>query len=116
MPAFVDTDELFRVLKIRTPTAEQEEAAQRDIDTAYGEILDELGIDEEDVADLTSMHLALCEGVNVERAADLWRHRESITGVTGLLGDDGGFAPPVRYSWERYAQRLANAKQSWGIA
>lgn len=116
MTAFADTSELLRILKIRAPTTEQQTAAQRDIDTAYGEILDEIGITEDDVGDLTALQVALCEGVNLDRAADLWRHRESIAGVTGLLGDEGAIVAPARYSWERYAQRLANVKTSWGVA
>lgn len=116
MPAFTDRSELFRILKIRTPTSEQEDAADRVIDAAYGEILAEIDIEEADVGDLTSLEIALCEQVNLDRAADLWRHTESIPGVTGLIGDDGGAFIPGRYSWERYGQRLAPIKRQWGLA
>jgi hypothetical protein len=54
--------------------------------------------------------------VNLDRAADLWRHTESIPGITGLLGDDGSVALPGRYSWNRYAERLAGCKNQWGLA
>lgn len=116
MTAFASTSELFRVLKIRTPTQDQTDAAERVIDAAYGEILTEIGIAEEDVGDLTTLEVALCTQVNLDRAADLWRHTESIPGVTGLLGDEGGFVTPARYSWERYGQRLASVKRTYGIA
>jgi hypothetical protein len=114
--AFTNNSELFRILKIRNPTTEQTDAADRVIDTAYAEILAEIDITEEEVGELTSLETALCTGVNLDRAADLWRHTESIPGVTGLLGDEGGLITPGRYSWERYAQRLAPVKRSWGLA
>lgn len=116
MTAFTDRSELFRVLKVRNPSSEQQDAADRVIDAAYGEILSEIGIAEADVGDLTSMEVALCTQVNLDRAADLWRHTESIPGITGLIGDEGGFPAPGRYSWERYGQRLASVKRVWGIS
>lgn len=117
MPPFVDRTELFRVLKIRSATTEQEAAADRVLEAAYLEILSEINFaDDETVADLTAEEIALCEGVNLDRAADLWRHTESIPGVTGLLGDEGAMVAPARYSWERYAQRLAPIKRQWGLA
>lgn len=110
-------DELFRILKIRTPTAEQTTSAERCLSTAYLEIVREIDFAaDETVADLSADEVDLCTGVNLDRAADLWRHTESIPGVTGLLGDEGAIAAPPRYSWERYAQRLATVKRQWGIA
>lgn len=110
------TDELFRILKIRTPTDDQTASAERVLQAAYLEILAEIDLVDGDVDDLTDDELELCTGVNIDRAADLWRHTESIPGVTGLLGDEGAIAQPARYSWERYAQRLAPVKRQWGIA
>ena len=117
--AFTDAtpDELFRILKVRNPTSEQTASAERVLETAYLEIVQEIDFAEgETVADLSSDEVALCTGVNLDRAADLWRHTESIPGVTGLLGDEGAIASPARYSWERYAQRLAAVKRQWGLA
>jgi len=111
------TDELFRILKIRQPTAEQLASAERVLQTAFLEIVAEIDFaDGETVDDLTADEAALCVGVNLDRAADLWRHTESIPGVTGLLGDEGAIAQPARYSWERYAQRLTTVKRQWGLA
>jgi|SRR5215471_2475794 len=110
---YTTTDELFRVLKIRTPTTEQTVAGQRVIDTAAGEINSE--IDLAAGGALEDWQLQLCSGVNLDRAADLWRHTESVPGVLGVY-DEALALPPLRYSWERYAQRLAPLKDQWGIA
>lgn len=109
---YADVTELARILKIRSPSSEQTVAMQRVLDTAAGEIASEL--------DLTSSlsetwQLALAEQVNLDRAADLWWHAEARTGFTGLIGEEG-VTSPGRYSWERYAQRLAPLKQQWGVA
>lgn len=111
---FATTAELFRILKVRTPTADQTAAAERVLFAAAGEIRAEIDIVTDD--DLAGWELALCEQVNLDRAADLWRHTESIPGITGLMGDEGGAILPGRYSWERYAQRLAPLKRQWGLA
>ena len=111
--AYTTTDELFRVLKIRTPTSEQTAAAQRVIDTAAEEINSE--IDLAPGNGLTDKQLELCASVNLDRAADLWRHTESVPGVLGVY-DEALTLPPMRYSWERYAQRLAVIKDRWGVA
>ena len=88
---------------------------------ATGEINAE--IDRADDDPIAGWEIDLAEQVCLDRAADLWRHTESIPGVTGLLGDEGGFATSTgpllayqRYSWERYAQRLAPLKEQFGIA
>jgi hypothetical protein len=111
---YATTTELFRILKIRTPTTEQQDAADRVMLAAAGEINAE--IDLSATTDLADWQLSLAAQVNLDRAADLWRHTESIPGVTGLLGDDGTVPVPGRYSWERYAQRLAPLKDQFGIA
>jgi hypothetical protein len=110
---YTTTDELFRVLKVRSPSGDQTVAAQRAIDTAAGEINAE--IDLAPGSELEAWELQLCSGVNLDRAADLWRHTESIPGVLGAL-DESLALPVLRYSWERYAQRLAPVKDRWGIA
>lgn len=111
---YATTDDLFRVLKVRTPTEDQIEAAQGDINTATLEINAELDLSSTHDP-LTADQLDLCRGVCIDRAADLWRHRESIAGVLGGL-DDVVPSAPGRYSWARYAARLSVAKDQWGIA
>lgn len=108
------TDELFRILKIRTPTIDQTTAAERVLIAAAGEINAE--IDLADGVDLADWQLQLVTLTALDRAADLWRHVENIAGITGLLGDETSLALPGRYSWERYAQRLAPVKNQWGLA
>lgn len=115
LTAYATVDELARILKIRAPTSEQRAAMNRVLLTASEEIDSE--IDLADGVELDSREIALARGVCLDRAADLWRHTESIPGVTGLLGDDAGVPiQPGRYSWERYAQRLAPLKDQWGLA
>lgn len=112
------TTELFRVLKIRSATPEQTAAATRYLTTATIEIDTELDR-AADAAALTSDELLLVDSVAIDRAADLWRHTESIPGVMGVLDDTSPSPTPSgywRYSWERYAQRLAPLKDQWGVA
>lgn len=109
------TDELFRILKIRTPTTDQTTAAERVLIAAAGEINAE--IDLAAGVDLEDWQLQLVTVTALDRAADLWRHVENAAGINGLLGDDlSGATLPGRYSWERYAQRLAPVKNQWGVA
>lgn len=110
------TTELFRILKVRTATTEQTAAATRYLTAATLEIDAELDR-ATDATALTADELLLIESVAIDRAADLWRHTESIPGVMGAL-DDSPIASPgyTRYSWERYAQRLAPLKGQWGVA
>lgn len=113
--AYATTTELFRVLKVRNATDDQTAAANRVLDTATLEIDAELDRTD-DAPDFTDAETALVESVCLDRAADLWRHTESIPGVLGGLDEAGISTTPGRYSWERYAQRLAPLKQQWGIA
>jgi hypothetical protein len=113
-PVYATSGELARILKIRNPSDEQRSAMERVLIAAAGEIDAEINLAAD--AELESWQLALAAQVNLDRAADLWRHTESIPGVTGLLGDEVQAALPGRYSWERYAQRLAPLKNQWGIA
>jgi hypothetical protein len=111
---YVDTTELFRVLKVRNATTEQTTAAERVLLVATGEINAEVDLADGDTLD-EDWQQALLESVCLDRAADLWRHTESIPGVLGAL-DEALAAPVLRYSWERYAQRLAPLKDQWGLA
>lgn len=111
--SYADLDELFRILQIRTPSGDQEAAGARVLAAAADEIDAEIGGDD---VPFTAPYPELVVQVNLDRAADLWRHTESIAGVTGLLGDEGGQITFGRYSWERYAARLAPLKVEWGLA
>lgn len=103
-------DELMRRLKIRTPTAEQEAQADQVLLMATGEIDDEIDFTGDD--DLTPAHLALVTEVCLERAVELWA--ESPFGLIGL--DQEFVTHTARNTWERYAHKLANVKQQWGLA
>jgi len=115
---YTTTEELARILKLREPSEAQQAALVRVLTTAQVEIDKE--IDLADGTELTDDQLQLAATVQLDRAADLWRHTESIAGMTGLLGDGGEYtANPgryIRYSWERYAQRLSPLKDQWGVA
>lgn len=115
MTTYSSTSELFRILKVRNPTDEQTEAAERVLNAASLEIDAEL--DRPDDADAFSdVQLALVDNVALNRAADLWRHTESQPGILGGLDDVVVPSGTTRYSWERYAQMLAPLKSQWGIA
>lgn len=111
---YATTDELFRILKVRTPSEDQIEAAQGDLDTATLEINAEIDL-ASDHDPLTADQLDLCNGVCLDRAADLWRHRESAPGILGVV-DEGVPSIPGRYSFARYVARLSVIKDQWGIA
>jgi len=114
--AYATTDDLFRILKIKSPTADQTAAAQGDLDTATIEIDAEVDkIVTDPPTAYTADELELLKGVCVDRAADLWRHRESAPGILGVV-DEAVPSTFGRYSWERYAQRLSPLKEQWGIA
>ena len=112
--AYTDTTELARILKIRTPSAEQLVAMQRVIDTAEGEIDAEL----DRAADATALagwELALVEEVNLERAVEHWRQQEAPFGLIEL-GPELPAERTARDSWDRHAHKLAPLKSQWGIA
>lgn len=115
---YTTTDELARILKLRNVSDDQQAALVRNLTAALVEIDKE--IDLADGVELTDDELQLAASVQLDRGADLWRHTESVAGMTGLLGDSGEYtANPgryIRYSWERYAQRLAPLKDQWGVA
>lgn len=115
MAAYVDAEELFRVLKIRNPTAEQSNAADRVLTMATVEINTEIGKPELDDDPLTGDDLALAEQVCVQRAAELWGLQEWPLGLAGL-GSELGPANLARNSWEKYSFTLAPLRREWGIA
>jgi hypothetical protein len=131
--AYVDVDELARVLRLRQPSEAQGTAMQRVLDTAAGEINSEIGTSWPS-ADLASFPFAgttdpdtgeyidspdplagaLVVEVNLERAVEHWQQQESPFGVIGL----GESVPTVtaKDSWDRHAAKLVPLKRSWGIA
>ncbi len=109
---FVSRSELVRILRINAPTEAQTEAMDRVLIAAADEIRAEIDLRTDD---LTSSQLAICATVNLDRAADLWRHTESAPGILGIL-DENVPTTPGRYSWARYAARLSVVKDQWGIA
>lgn len=112
--AYAETDELARILKIRTPSDEQTAAMDRVLEAAAAEI--DAEIDLAATATLTAAQQELLVEVNLERAVEHWRQQESPFGLIGLGGELGGAERTARDSWERHAHKLAPMKNQWGIA
>ncbi len=109
---YATVDEMFRRLKINTPTAEQTAAAQGMLLAATGEIDSEIDRSVDDDA-LAGWQLALVKEVCLQRAIELWR-----ASPFGLFGLDGEFGAThtSKNSWERHALDLAPLKTQWGFA
>lgn len=112
--AYIDADELARVLEIRSPSAEQTAAMERVLAAATREIDSEL--DRPEGSDpLVDDDLALAEQVCLQRAAELWNLQEVPLGLAGI-GTEFGPSYLARDSWEKYAFTLAPLKEQWGLA
>lgn len=111
--AYATVDELFRILKIRNPSAEQEAAGDRVLIAAAVEINAE--IDLVTAGTLSTEQLALVAQVNLQRAAELWFLQEVPLGVSGI-GSEFGTTHLARNSWDKYAYTLAPLKEQWGLA
>jgi len=111
--AYSNVLELARILKIRTPSAEQTNAMERVLVAAAGEIRSEIDL-AADVT-LTGWQLALAAEVNLERAAELWMREEVPHGIAGI-GSEFGATHLARNSWDKHAYTLAPLKNQWGIA
>lgn len=109
---YADTDELFRILKIRTPTAEQELAGERVLIAATYEIDTEC--DREDSDPLTGAEVSLAAQVCLERAAELWKLQEVQFGI--LVGTEGDSTRIARDTWAKHAVTLWPLKRQWGFA
>lgn len=109
---YASVAELARILKIRTPSVAQTTAMSRVLLIAAGEINSEIDRDDP----LSGWELALAAQVNLDRAADLWRHTESAPGILGIPDESVSVVQPMRYSWTRYAQRLSPLKERFGFA
>jgi len=110
--AYIDVDELMRVLVIRTPTAAQLAEGDRVIVTAAAEINSEIAREDDTLPD---WGVALCALVNLERAVEHWRQAEAPFGVTGLTGETIPIPTPGD-TWPRYAAILAPLKEGWGVS
>lgn len=112
--SYGSVSELFRILKIRSPSAEQTTAAERVLLAAAGEINAE--IDLADDASLAGWQHALATEVCLERAVEHWRQQEAPFGLMPLGGEIGGAERTARDSWDRHAHKLAPLKNQWGLA
>ena len=106
-------NELFRILKIRTPSAEQTVAGERVLIAATHEINEE--IDLADDALLAGAAVSLAEQVCLQRGAELWHLQEVPLGLAGI-GSEFGTTHLARNSWDKYAYTLAPLKGQWGLA
>jgi hypothetical protein len=106
---YATTDELFRILKIRSPTPDQAAAADRCLQAAAGEINSKMGR----LDALEPWQLQLCAEVNLERAVEHWQQQEVPFGVIGLDSPSGPTYLPRK---SRALAKLLPAQQSWGVA
>jgi len=111
--AYADTDELQRLLRLSSPTPEQQEALQRVLDAAAEEIDWELGYTAASPAPTPTPNLVV--EVNLERAVEHWQQGQSPFGIVGI-GADTVPVVAARDSWYRHARKLAPLKTSYGIA
>lgn len=107
--AYSTTDEFFRRITKRSPSAEETVQAQRCLDAAALEIDAELGR-----ATPYDSPPALVVEVNLDRAVEYWRQGEVAFGIMAM--GDGAAVYTTRDSWDRHAHRLSPLKTSWGVA
>lgn len=106
---YATADELFRRLKIRTPTVDQQAAAERVLGAAAGEINARMGR----LTELANWELQLVTEVNLDRAEELWNEGEVPFGAIGLDNPSG----PVFLSRKsRALAKLQILQQSWGVS
>ncbi len=109
---YATVEELFRILKVKTPTDGQTEAATRVLTMATGEIDSELGREDDDP--IAGWEISLATEVCLERAVELWR---AMPFGRGAVPDgDLLFVNTAKDTWQTYANKLAPAKRTWGIA
>lgn len=111
--AYIDTSELFRVLKIRQPSDDQEAAADRVLEAATTRIDDE--VDRAAGDPLSGGHLLMAEQVCLAYATELWKFEEVQFGLVGIGAEVGPTYAP-RDLWAKYAIQLENAKRQHGFA
>lgn len=108
-PPYATAEELFRILKIRAPTADQQVAAERVLHVAAGEIDSKIGR----IDALEGWQNDLVAEVNLERAAEHWAAEEVPFGVIGL---DSPAGPTYLPRKSRALAKLLPLEQSWGVA
>lgn len=109
-------DELARILKIRTPSAEQSAAMTRVLEMATNEVDHEIGLEPTDTP-LADAELDTATQVALQRGAELWGLQEWPLGLAGI-GSEFGSTSLARNSWDKYVFTLAPLKRKagWGIA
>lgn len=110
---YATVDELMRILKIRTPSAEQTAAGDRVLTAATYEINQEIDREVDDV--VAGAEISLAAQVCLQRATELWFLQEVPLGVAGL-GSEFGTTHLARDSWDKYAYVLVPLKRQWGLA
>lgn len=111
--SYGSVSELFRILKIRNPSAEQTTAAERLLLAAALEVNKE--IDLADASSLSGPELALATEVCLERAAELWHLQEVSMGLVGIGSEMGPTYIP-RDTWKKHAITLSKIKDQFGFA
>lgn len=112
---YTTTEELQRILHLKTPTTDQTAAMTRVLTVAAGEIDAEVDL-AEDADPLAGWQLSLAAEVNLERAVEHWQQMESPFGILGLGTVEGIGTHTATDSWSRHANKLAPLKGMWGIA
>jgi len=111
---YADTDELFRVLKIREPSAAQILSGERVLATATWEIDHFVAAPDDDP--LTGPEVSLAQIVCLERAVEHWRQQEISFGLMAAEGIGGPAERIARDTFERHRYTLSSLKRQWGIA
>jgi hypothetical protein len=112
--AYATVTELFRLLSITSPTADQTTAAQRCLDASTHEIDDYLSRVNAGTAipAFTPEKLALATQVNLDRAVEHWRQTPY-----GAMAQGPDMTPVItgRDSFERHRVNLQSLKFDWGV-
>lgn len=109
---YTTVEELQRILKIRTATADQTAAMTRVLTTAQVEIDSEIDLDTDTT--LTTPQLQLAAEVQLERSVEHWQQQEVAFGI--IAGTDFAALHIARDTWDRHALKLAPLKDQWGLA
>jgi hypothetical protein len=110
---YASVAQLQDLLKIPTPTANQQAAMTRVLEAAADEIDWELGYTAETPAPVPPPPLV--EEVNLERAVEHWRQSYSPFGVIGV-GSESEPIVTARNSWYRHHLKLSPLKAHQGLA
>lgn len=111
--SYGSVSELFRILKIRNPSAEQTVAAQRVLLASAATVNAEIDLAEGST--LSTPKMALATEVCLEYACDLWRMQEVQIGLVGI-GSEVGATYVARDLWKKHAITLEYLKDQFGFA